>query len=67
MGAPAPRPNSFLLVECNLGYAAWLLRPRALGAPVAMTYRWELGYANKGIAQQLYSNRQVNPVARPKG
>jgi len=49
-GGSTPRPNSFLLIECNVGYAARLLRPRALGAPVAMTYHWEFGYTNKGIA-----------------
>jgi hypothetical protein len=32
-----PRPNSFLLIECNVGYAAWLLRPQALGTSVGMT------------------------------
>ena len=28
----SPRPNSDLLVEGDVGYAAWLLRPEALGA-----------------------------------
>jgi hypothetical protein len=30
--------SSFLLIERNLGYAAWLHQPPALGAPVAMTF-----------------------------
>jgi predicted Abi (CAAX) family protease len=33
-----PRPNRFSLIERNVGYAARLLRPRALGTPVAMTF-----------------------------
>jgi hypothetical protein len=41
-GGSTPRPNSFLLIECNVGYAARLLRPRALGAPLAMTFPWEV-------------------------
>jgi hypothetical protein len=40
-GGSASRPNSILLLKCNVGYAAWLLRPQALGAPVAMTFLWE--------------------------
>jgi len=46
MGAPAPRPNSFLLIECNVGYSARLLRTPTLGAPVAMTYSLEFRYIN---------------------
>jgi hypothetical protein len=29
---PSTRLNSYLVVERNVGYAAWLLRPQALGA-----------------------------------
>ena len=30
-------PEQLLFVECAVAYALWLLRPRALGPPVAMT------------------------------
>jgi hypothetical protein len=48
--APLRARNTFLLIECNVRYAAWLLRPQALGAPVAMTRCWEFVYTNKGTA-----------------
>jgi hypothetical protein len=41
-GGSTPRPNGFSLIRCNIGYAARLLRPLALGAPVAMTSSWNL-------------------------
>jgi hypothetical protein len=37
-----PRPNNFLLIEWNVRYVAWLRRPPAPGAPVAMTLAWEV-------------------------
>ena len=34
-------PKQHFACKYNVGYAAWLLRPLALGAPVAMTFPWE--------------------------
>ena len=48
-----PRPNSFLLIKCGVGYAAWLLRPQALGASVGMTLSETSGYTNSGIALNI--------------
>jgi hypothetical protein len=39
--APLRARIAFCLSNVNVGYAAWLLRPQALGAPVAMTFLWE--------------------------
>jgi hypothetical protein len=53
----APRPNSFPLIECNVEYAAWLLRPQALGASVAMT-------VSKFILPGGYTNPEIVLVTR---